>query len=464
MSTPNRMTVVERAASRAASIASRLRGRFLLAEYPPGSARRAWEWDGKVWRQTSVDLVDGAIEDESLADGDAPTSEYLRHLKARVKRLLTVVEPPFPNKAWEINTPDGIFDLKTGKLRPHDPAARHDKITAASIRPQPRDGAWVRFMERLVPDPDMRREFQRGLGISLLGSNPANRFYILRADGGNGKTTALMTFGKAMGSYAHTLSATAFTEGETHPTGVASLEGVRFCRLEELPAGRRLAIERLKDITGSGIVSARRMRGDYFEFEVTATLFSTANEDPDLPMSDSGLRRRVAFILTTPDKLSPNEVPALRDALDADLEGALWWAYEGLRDWMADRAWVCPTVLEINESRATEENPLYDFLSEWTVRDPGCWTSVADLHDAYVRWCEQRGWRESVSTIGFGRHMRKLGFVSKLRWIDKTKQRVYYGIRLKGVALEAIGKAIVTPVTDRELEEHDDGAEIPENR
>ena len=94
---------------------------------------------------------------------------------------------------WLLNCANGTLDLHTLQLRAHDPADRITKVAKAACLPDVTGAVWRGFLERVLPDTDVRAYLQRILGLSLLGEVNADKQIapVLNGTGANGKTTAI---------------------------------------------------------------------------------------------------------------------------------------------------------------------------------------------------------------------------------------------------------------------------------
>src|SRR5205823_3085467 len=68
-----------------------------------------------------------------------------------------------------LNCRNGTLDLRSGELRPHDPADLLTKMTGAEYRPGAAGAEFARFLERVQPDPEMRGYLARLTGHALEG-------------------------------------------------------------------------------------------------------------------------------------------------------------------------------------------------------------------------------------------------------------------------------------------------------
>src|SRR5258708_5614935 len=130
--------------------------------------------------------------------------------------------------AWALNTPTGIVDLRTGTVRPHNPAELHTKITAAT--PGGDCPIWDRTLARVVPDAEVRAYLQRLFGYGLTGSAREHVAPFFYGPGRNGKGTVAHAVRRALGDYGLEIGAEVLMEShnDRHPTELADLHGARL--------------------------------------------------------------------------------------------------------------------------------------------------------------------------------------------------------------------------------------------
>jgi putative DNA primase/helicase len=91
---------------------------------------------------------------------------------ARADRKLAATIDQWDADPWLLNTPDGVVDLRTGKLRPHKPDDYMTKITV--VGPSGDCPLFLRFMNRIMGgDQEMVAYLQRVLGYALTGITSA---------------------------------------------------------------------------------------------------------------------------------------------------------------------------------------------------------------------------------------------------------------------------------------------------
>src|SRR5262249_50802118 len=131
---------------------------------------------------------------------------------------------------------------------------------------------WLAFLERVVPDPDVRAFLQRAVGYSLTADVGAQVFFFFYGLGANGKSTFLVVIQKMLGidfaiQAAPELLLSRKERG--HPTDQADLFRVRLAVCTEIGAGRSFDEVMIKRLTGGDRLRARRMREDFWEFSPT---------------------------------------------------------------------------------------------------------------------------------------------------------------------------------------------------
>jgi putative DNA primase/helicase len=380
-----------------------------------------WERDqrGEVTRRV-IDTIRqlGAEAAETRDEGrrrallaHALKSESAGKIEAAAKLLraqtgISVVPTELDADPWLANAPNGCIDLRTGGLRR---ARREDlctKMVGADYEPAAQAPTWEAFLERVQPDPDVRAFLQRMVGYSLTGVIREHVLPIHWGSGGNGKGTFTETILKALGDYARQMPTEILLSrnGDPHPTERASLFGVRFASASELPKGRGLNENLVKQLTGGDTISARFMNRDFFEFEPTHKLWVSTNNKPSIKETSNGIWRRVllvpwAFTATTPD----TELPA---KLRAELPGVLRWIVEGCVAWQERGLDPPDSVRAATQEFRDECNVVEQFLIERCTTAPeypgkAVKENATALYKAYGSWCEERGAKpETLTAFG----------------------------------------------------------------
>jgi putative DNA primase/helicase len=293
-----------------------------------------------------------------------------------------------------LNCRNGILDLRTGELVPHDPTRLLTKITASAYDPEEAVGTeWTKFLERVQPDPAMRDFLSRLLGHAIEGKVTTHILPILFGNGANGKSTLIDAVIAALGDYADAadpelLTARSF---DAHPTGIADLFGLRLAVLHESDRGRRLAEGTVKPLTGGDRVKARRMREDFWSFEPSHTFAMLTNHKPLIGGTDEGIWRRlrlVPFDVVIPDAEQDEDLP---DRLALESDAILSWMVAGYRDWRGRGLDEPDQVRSATKSYRAESDALARFLGERCLLGRDFRTRSSQLYAEWRCWCDAQG-------------------------------------------------------------------------
>ena len=273
----------------ASDYADRLRHAHGLGWHVWDGTRWAPDRDGAAWRAAAAVLVEGT---DTAAGQRASDLRGVLDIAARLHPLTLPAERLDADPEL-LNTPTGTLDLRTGELRPHNPADHISKRTGAPYIPVADGPRWLQFLAETLPDPDVRGFVQRLAGLALLGRVVEHVLPVWVGPGGTGKGTLYGLLLAALGDYGITVDPELVIEQRhaQHPTGLADLHGVRLAVTSETDRGRRLAAApseahrrrpHPRPANASGLVRVAPSH----------TLILVSNDRPIVDGNDSGMWRR----------------------------------------------------------------------------------------------------------------------------------------------------------------------------
>lgn len=310
---------------------------------------------------------------------------------ARMDREAATHPDEWDANTWELNTPGGVVDLRTGKLRAHTRADRITKLTA--VAPGGDCPTWREFLDTATQGDHELVEFLRRMcGYALTGQIREHALFFVYGTGGNGKGTFLNTITYIMGDYQRVAGAETFTEshGDRHTTELARLQGARLVTAQETEEGKRWAESRIKSLTGGDPITARFMRQDDFTFIPQFKLVIVGNHKPSFRNVDEAIKRRLHLIPFTVNIPPEKRDPKLAEKMRAEAPGILAWMIQGCLEWQQDGLKPPAIVKESTDDYLGAEDSLQQWLDECCEVGPGFASSRA-LFKSWSEWAEQSG-------------------------------------------------------------------------
>ena len=398
-------------------------------------------WDSCRWRAddtlAAFDLIRGICRQAALR---APTP----HVAGKLARASTVkgverlacadrrhatTTGVWDADLWLLNTPNGVVDLRTGAVQPHERTHYMTKITTAT--PRGECPIWRRFLNEITEGNEaLQCYLQRVAGYALTGSTQEHALFFLYGTGANGKSVFVNTLATIFGDYAANAPIDTFleTRGDRHPTDMAGLRGARFVSAIETEQGRRWAESKIKNLTGGDKVSARFMRQDFFEFFPQFKLFVAGNHKPTIRNVDEAMRRRLHLVPFTKTIAPENRDKNLSQKLLAERNGILAWCVEGCLTWQRLGKLDPPSeVVEATREYFETEDALGRWLEERCVRNPNGKSLTAELFNDWKEWAEPAG-----EFVGSQKRFSEMLITRGIeKWRNSAGARGYVGIALK---------------------------------
>lgn len=352
-----------------------------------------------------------AILRYALASGSAGHVRSVLEL-ARSEAGIPVQPDELDADPFALNVANGTLDLRKGELRPHDRADLITKLAAVVYDPGATAPRFTEFLDRIFAgDADTIAFVGRYVGYSLTGSTAEQKLAILWGTGQNGKSTLLATLRALLGDYGQQAPAETFLErrGDGIPNDLARMRGARMVVAAEVGEGRRLNEALVKQMTGGEPITARFMRGEYFEFVPAFTPWLATNHKPEIRGVDLAIWRRVRlvpFTVTIPEDERDN---ALAAKLRAELPGILNWALAGCLAWQRDGLGSSAAIDAATADYRDESDILGGFITDCCVTGDGIKAKAGDLYARYGYWATANG-VEAVKQQAFGRRLADRGY------------------------------------------------------
>jgi putative DNA primase/helicase len=351
---------------------------------------------------------------------------------AESEQTVSIVNGELDANHWLLNVQNGTLDLQTGKLHPHKRECLITKIAPIDFDPSARCPRWLAFLNRVLPDPELRAYVKRAAGYTLTGDISEQCIFFLYGNGKNGKSVFTSIVEALVGDLwektrAETLMAKRDAGGI--PNDLACLVGKRLVTVTEMSDGQRLNEGQIKDMSGGDAISARFLHQEFFKFRPQFKLWLYGNHKPTIRGTDEGIWRRIKLIPFTVTIPEEERDKKLTEKLREELTGILAWAVEGCLEWRRNGLWDPLEVRQATQDYRAEMDNVAGFLSERCTNEldqfNGCGEYGGPLYDAYFQWCKTIG-EHPCSLRAFGDTMLKKGYTKR----RSNKGQYYQGIRL----------------------------------
>ncbi|WP_143668807.1 DNA primase family protein [Streptomyces sp. b62] len=414
------------------------------------------EWDGARWLADekrvdisyAVDTVKNALRDLEDLSGDerddlykdVRKSESASGLEGMVKIAsarapMSVASKELDADPYLFNTPTGTVNLLTGDIAD---CAREDlitKVAGAGLDDEPEEGdggaaEFEQFIERILPDPDVRAFVQRFFGYAMLGKVTEHVMPIFTGTGANGKGTLRDAVMSALGDYAIEVDPAILMESkhERHGAFKMRLRGARMVFCSETEQGKRFAESTMKRLTGGDPIEANLMHKNPITFDPSHALVMLTNHLPAVSGDDPAVWRRilvVPFDVVIPPEDRDGGLP---DRLKKAAPAVLAWIYEGWLSYQEQQGLNPPEVIRVRtQEYQASSDVLGRFLDEKTIKNPHGIVKARELFTAWAAWCSASG-EQPGTEKGFAESLGRRGYTKK----RVTSGQVYPGLLIAG--------------------------------
>ncbi|MCU4879350.1 phage/plasmid primase, P4 family [Bacillus cereus] len=405
-------------------------------------------WNGKHWHEDSKRQIEAitaktlrAIYGEAKATEDKYQSKLLHDWAKKCERrsirinsildvrpMVSVKKKELDSHSFLFNCDNGVIDLKTGELLPHDRDLLLTKISPIKYDRNAECSNWKAFLESIFKTPAGEADYelinylQKAIGYSLTGVTKEQVMFFLFGNGRNGKSTFINIIQDLLGDYGRQTNSDTFLKKRNDSginNDVARLDGARFVSAVESEEGQQLSEALVKQITGGEKMSARFLRQEYFEFTPEFKVFFTTNHKPIVKGSDEGIWRRIMlipFTVTIPKDKIDYDLP---DKLAKEMPGVLRWAVEGCMKWQSEGLRAPEAVKAATAEYREDMDILGPFIDENCAVYSTARVEAKLLYENYTKWCYQNN-EMDLKNRAFYRQLEIRGFKKEKGSKNKT--------------------------------------------
>jgi len=367
-------------------------------------------WDGKRWinderllYEKARETVLNIIEDAKNAKDDREIKAILGYVKSSLSRgkLSAMTElangcgpcishlNDFDQDPWLVNCDNGIVDLKTGGLLPHNPDRMLTKMAAVIHNQSAECPKWLAFVNTIFQgNQELIRYVQKLAGYTLTGLVTDRLLIILHGPGRNGKTTFMNVISQILGDYAGSinLKALSIQKYSGIPNDIAKIAFCRLVTASEGAEGQKLNVSLIKELTGRQKGRARFLFGEWFDFDPIQKYWIDTNYKPVIKETDIGTWDRIKLIpfsYTFPEeKIVENYDKVLLE----EKEGIFNWLLEGCLLWQKEGLKAPDIVKAATREYRLEMDVIGQFIEECCTTGENEEVGGLDLYNEYASW------------------------------------------------------------------------------
>jgi putative DNA primase/helicase len=352
--------------------------------------------------------------DEGDKDFRSPRQQFLDWVKSQHTRkaigsaadlakgipLMRISQRSFDPEPLLLNALGGVVNLTDGAKLAHDCDQRMTMQCRGIYNRQAPAPAWDAFLRRVQPDPDMRAYLQRLTGYSATALMTEQVIFLHYGGGANGKSVFHSVISHVLGTYAQTVPVETLLSTQLDgqvPNDIARMAGRRYLQASETKAGKSLDEQRVKQLTGGDTVSARFMRGEFFEFRPVGKIHLTSNHLPHLSDDEATWRR--VHLIPWSETIPPHERDGLlaEKLIREESSGILNWIISGTLSWQEDGLLTPSHAEKAKEAYRMEEDVIGQFIADCLdtglPRASKCMgRSAGEIFAAYQYWAKERGY------------------------------------------------------------------------
>lgn len=389
-------------------------------------------WNGKAWVKDIKQLVktqaDILIEEMKLELVKEPDKDRAKEMLKNIKHLSSsngkeamlkeamhlgdtpTVNADYDNDNYLLNCFNGVVDLRSGKLMPHDKKLMQSKCTNISCDLDKEPERWNKFLlEIFKDDKEMVEYVQTAIGYTLTGDTKEQCFFQCYGDGANGKSVFLDVLYTLLGDYSlnsQVESILARNNNGGASSEIARMNGARFVRTNEPNEGSRFNEGLVKQLVSGDVTTARYLYGQEFEFTPKFKLWIATNYKIQVRGTDYGIWRRMRLVPFEVKFEGAKADKDLTNKLLAELPQILGWAVKGCLKWQKEGMKIPQEIKWANNQYKQEMDIVATYLNENIKPDLTGKEKASEVYKDYAKWA-QDGHEYVMTQSKFGIEMTK---------------------------------------------------------
>lgn len=408
--------------------------------------KKPYIYEGGVYIKDVEGIRPGVIIQDKITElihpdwrgGNATDSIYKRIEKTRAVYRTEINLYP----AHWINFKNGMLDVKTGELHPHDPKFFSINQLPWDWNPNADYGEDVEnFLNFALYKENARELFLEFCGLMMTTETAFQKYLMLIGQGGNGKSVLLNLISNAIGD--ENLSMMKLDKITGNRFALTEMVGKLANICADLRTGSYKDSENLKMLTGNDKMNAEPKGLEGFNFKPYAKLLFSANEVPRVIGEESDAIYRRMMVLTIDRKPEKPDIN-LEEKLKKQTPYFIRLCVEALRRLYERGEFInCPDSIEAVANARRDNNSVDAFLQDECILGEGYEYERTPLYNLYTLYCTNET-RTPKSRPQFYGILRDKGFKER----KSGNYRYIVGLTKKTEAPEAVQNETLPTFSD----------------
>jgi len=339
-----------------------------------------------------------------------------------------------------INVENGVLNIETGLLEPHDPKKCFFNKMNVKYDPTCKGERVHSFLREVTKDEENAKVLEEITGYCLYRSYPYHKALALVGEGANGKSTFLALVKELLGR--ENVSGKGLVDLELNRFAKASLFGKLANIYADLSDDTLQKTGTFKMLTGGDVIEAEKKFRDSFTFVNYAKLLFSCNKLPQVYDDTDAFFRRWTIVVFpkvfTGDNCDSNIIEKL--TVPEELSSLLNIALEGLKRVLENDGFSYgKSTEEIREDYIRKSDPLAAFAMDCIEESQHSIMLKQQLYSLFAFYCRENN-LPAVNKDTFFKNISKHVTVTQVRVNRKDVPGRPYGF--KGIALTELGKEL----------------------
>lgn len=359
------------------------------------------------------------------------TNSIKKSVLSYVQTSLSISEDRLDAYPNLINLRNGIYNLDTGQLIPHDPVLLLTSqlpfdFNEHAIAPMFTAYIHTTFSDKTgqSPDPELISLIQESIGYSLTTDMSHQVMFWCIGEGENGKGVLFHVLEQLGGTSATPLDLNGLKKERYQ---LATLIGKRIALCSEANTHDNLVEDAtIKALVAGDAIQVRQIRREPFILYPQAKLWWSMNRLPAITDTSHGFWRRMKVIPFNKIFSDGDRINDLKERLDKELPGIFNWSLIGLnRLRNVGKFTACQQTDLIKDKFQKENNTLRLFIEDTCIEIQGAKTQTGLLYTLYKEWAQINGYK-AMSNRTFKQELEALKFY----YFRDNAMRFYSGLLL----------------------------------